>query len=357
MTIKPTVLVTAATGKTGAAACRALMNENVKVRALVHRFDHRSKSLQDMGIEILCGNLADYQTMQSAMKGVHRVYYCSPPELHMMSKFALFLALAQEQKIESIVLMGQWLSDPLHPTLATRDTYFAEKMLDLVSEISTSVINPGWFADNYFLVMEPMAQLGIMPMPLGGGLNAPPSNEDLGRVIAKMLVTPSLFENKVIRPTGPELLNPVQIASIVGNALKRKVRYQDIPESLFLKAIRSQGWGDFFPTMLKYYTQDYRENAFAVNGVTNVVEEVTGRKAENFEQIARRYVENDMTAQKGLGRKLTAIKNFARILITSKPNVANIENEWQIKHFAGTTTSSHSPVWTESHSKPNAYNY
>ena len=37
-------------------------------------------------------------------------------------------------------------------------------------------VNPGWFADSYMLVLEPIAQLGLMPMLLDEGMNAPPSN-------------------------------------------------------------------------------------------------------------------------------------------------------------------------------------
>ena len=35
--------------------------------------------------------------------------------------------------------------------------------------ITVTVNNVGWFAENYFWVLEPAAQLGILPLPLGDG--------------------------------------------------------------------------------------------------------------------------------------------------------------------------------------------
>ena len=65
------------------------------------------------------------------------------------------------------------------------------------------------------LVMAPIAQLGLMPLPLGDGLNAPPSNEDIARVAAAMLADPAPHIGKSYRPTGPELLSPKDIAGIM----------------------------------------------------------------------------------------------------------------------------------------------
>jgi len=42
---KPKILVTSATGKTGSAAVRQLLEKEYPVRAFVHRKDHRSDTL------------------------------------------------------------------------------------------------------------------------------------------------------------------------------------------------------------------------------------------------------------------------------------------------------------------------
>jgi NAD(P)H dehydrogenase (quinone) len=96
-------------------------------------------------------------------------------------------------------------------------------------------VNPGWFADNYFAALEPMAEFGIMALLLGEGTNAPPSNEGIARVIVGALANPAHHVGKPYRPTGPKLLDPSAIAAAFGKVLGRRVKYQDAPLELFLK--------------------------------------------------------------------------------------------------------------------------
>src|SRR5258708_7156827 len=76
-------------------------------------------------------------------------------------------------------------------------------------------------------------------------LSARPSSEDIARVIVACLVDPAPHIGKAYRPTGPRTLAPAEIAAVIGKALRRPVRYQDAPISLFLKAATSLGLSDF----------------------------------------------------------------------------------------------------------------
>ena len=53
--------------------------------------------------------------------------------------------------------------------MATREVWQNEEILKLLPDTTLTVNNVGWFAENYFWVLEPIAQLGILPMPLGDG--------------------------------------------------------------------------------------------------------------------------------------------------------------------------------------------
>src|SRR5262249_8403726 len=66
--------------------------------------------------------------------------------------------------------------------------------------------------------------------PFGEGLNAPPSNEDIGRVATAVLANPEGRIGKTFRPTGPTLISPHDAAAAMGKALGRAVRY--VPNSL-----------------------------------------------------------------------------------------------------------------------------
>jgi NAD(P)H dehydrogenase (quinone) len=51
--MRPTILVTWATGKTGGAVVEQLRAKDWPVRALVHRLDTRSERLQRLGAEVV----------------------------------------------------------------------------------------------------------------------------------------------------------------------------------------------------------------------------------------------------------------------------------------------------------------
>ena len=77
-TKRPVVLITGATGSTGTIAIARLLELNVPVRALVHKVDERSEKLGAQGVEIVEGDLSDFDSVSTALKGVTGAYYMYP---------------------------------------------------------------------------------------------------------------------------------------------------------------------------------------------------------------------------------------------------------------------------------------
>jgi NAD(P)H dehydrogenase (quinone) len=72
---RPTILVTGATGKTGGAVTRQLLEDGWPVRALVHTEDVRSEELRRCGAEVVVADMFDAKQLQVALRGVQRAYY------------------------------------------------------------------------------------------------------------------------------------------------------------------------------------------------------------------------------------------------------------------------------------------
>ena len=233
---KPKILVTAAAGKTGAATTLLLRERGYPVRALVRRDDARAERLRHAGAEVLAGSLEDICDLRRAVNGVDRAYFCPPLEPGALRRATLFAVAAQEAKIETVVQLSQWVADPIHPAAHAREKWLTTRMLSWLPGVGTITVRPGWFADNYFAVIGQAAQFGFFALPLGEGLNAPPSNEDIARVIVACLADPAPHIGKAYRPTGPRLMAPSEIAAIIGKAIGRPVRYQNVPLGMFLKA-------------------------------------------------------------------------------------------------------------------------
>ena len=306
---KPTILVTAATGKTGAALVAKLREHDWPVRALVRRKDERSKRLESLGAQTVVGDLYDPEQLLELMRGTSRVYYCPPIQPYMIQSAVAFAVAAREARVESIVHLSQWLSSPSHPSLMTRQTWLADRLFSMVPGVSYTILNPGWFADNNLRVITFAAHLGIFPVLTGQSKNAPPSNEDIARVAAAVLMDPEKHAGKTYRPTGPKSLSAYDMVDVLNRALCRTVRPVPMPLWMLYKAGIMQGATKFEMASLRYYVEDHIQGAFGMTAPTNDVLEVTGSPAEDFETTVRRYAALP-EAQRTLSNKLREIGKF-----------------------------------------------
>jgi uncharacterized protein YbjT (DUF2867 family) len=351
---RPRFLVTAAAGHTGAPTALQLLALGAPVRCLVRRIDARSAALAAAGAEVVVGSLTDPADVERALAGVQRAYLCPPwgPDLlHVVSTFAV---AAREARLESIVALSQWIAGPRHPSMASRGLWLMERTLRWVPGIAVTIVNPGFFADNYLRLLEPIAQLGVMPMPLGDGENAPPSNEDIASVVVGALLDPGRHGGKTYRPTGPRLLSPGAIAQAFSNALGRPVRYVDLPERMFRKAARALGISPFEQSQLRYYLEDYRRNAFAVDAPTDAVREVGGRPAEELEAIVRRCASSRPEARRSAAGTVRALWNFTRILLTPPLDLDRVERVQGHPRIAQPELALDSEAWRTAHGAPPA---
>jgi NAD(P)H dehydrogenase (quinone) len=319
------ILVTSAGGKTGIPVTLGLVEKGYCVRALVRQEDARAKRLRDAGAEVRVVNLADSRDIRSAMADIDRAYFCAPTEANGLHYANVFAVEAQQAGIKHIVSLGQWLSHDSHPSLLTREIWLVEQLMNNIHGATHTNVNVGWFAANYFFVLETMAQLGMMPMPLGDGLNAPPSNEDIARVVVGALDRPDLHAGKKYRPTGPKNLSPEQIVDEISCALGRKVKYKPVSEKMLLKSLRAEGWPEVMQTQFIIYLEEYRRGVFGFGGPTNAVLEVSGQEPEDFATIARRYVQEDPVARITFRSKLRAIRKLCNAIATKPIHPINTE--------------------------------
>jgi len=351
---KPLILVTGATGKTGAATIKQLLAQGYPVRALTRNADERGERLRRAGVEVAVGSLEDATDLRKAMAGVQRAYYCPPLEPGTLRRATLFAAVALENRLEAVVAMSQWLADVSHPAIHAREKWLSEKVFQWTPGLNVVTINPGFFADNYMLALEPIAHFGLMAMPLGNGLNAPPSNEDIARVIVGALVDPAPHISKTYRPTGPKLLAPDEIAAIIGKALGRRVKYQNAPIKLFLKVAKSLKIDDFVLEELYWFLHDYQRNSFGVGAPTSAVLDVGGMEAEQFDVTVQRYTAGSGFRNRTIGSTFTAIHNLVAGLLTPAPNPDSIARRLKLPSLNHPSLAADSAFWRDSHAMDRA---
>src|SRR3974390_3647372 len=115
--IKPRILVTGATGKTGSVVVSELLKAGYPARALVHGEDGRSAGLRALGAELAVADMSDVERVADALKDVQRAYFCPPFDPYMIQGAVAFAVAAGEARLEHIVGPNQWLARPSPPPL------------------------------------------------------------------------------------------------------------------------------------------------------------------------------------------------------------------------------------------------
>jgi NAD(P)H dehydrogenase (quinone) len=351
--IKPRVMVTGATGKTGSVVVSELLKAGYPVRALVHREDIRSARLQSQGAEIAVADLSDSERVAAALKDVQRAYFCPPYDPYMIQGAVAFAVAAKEARVEHIVGLSQWLASPSHPSLTTRQSWLVDRLFSMTPGVGHTIVNPGFFADAYLLTIG-LAHLGMFPWIFGNSRNAPPSNEDIARVAVAALIDPARHAGKSYRPTGPELLGADEMAKAIGRAVGRSVRAVPTPVWRFMKAARmGAGLPIELLSNVRYYIDDHKRGAFELGAPTTDVFDVTGRPPEDFETIARRYAAlpyNRRTA----GNWLRQFAQFMIAPLSSGFNFDRYDRELRRPFPSNPQFAPDSKLWRREHAIPDA---
>jgi uncharacterized protein YbjT (DUF2867 family) len=346
---KPKILVTGASGKTGSAVVERLVREAWPVRALVHRRDERSERLERLGAEIVVASAHDPQQLHDALRGVARAYYVPIFAPHALHAAAAFAAAAQESDLEIVVQMSQWLSAPAHPSVLTREIWLIDQLFARLPRIGHVIVNPGMFADNFLRTIDMATLLGLFPVLTGESRSAPVSTEDIAACVVALLADPDRHVGSTYRPTGPALLSGNDMAAAIAAAIGRPVRPLKLPFFMFLKVARLDGVNPHEALNWREYVRDHRAEAFAIGpAVTDVVLELTGRRPEAFETIARRYAARPFARRSpgNLARMLARmailpfvpglnIDHYARVHGFPKPPTPMLSVEdrrWRMEH-------------------------
>ena len=178
--------------------------------------------------------------------------------------------------------------------------------------------------------------------------NAPPSNEDIGRVAVAVLMDPARHDGKSYRPTGPELLGAKVMAKAIGRAVGRSVRVMPTPTWLFMKAAQMGGMPIDLMSNVRYYVVDHKLGAFELGAPTTDVLDVTGSPAEDFESIARRYAAQPRN-QRTLGNWLREFGQFMMAPLSPGFNLDRYDRELRRPFPSEPRFATESKVWRREH--------
>lgn len=319
----PRILITGAAGRTGAVTARELLEKGFQVRAFVRRENSVSRKLAQAGAEIFVGDLNDMRDLRAALSDVARAYYCPPFSLSLLHSAMLFAIAAEEAKLDSVVLMSQWQPHETHPSISSRDHWIANQIYGWMPSVPVIHLNPGLFAFTYFLGLPAAVHFGMLMLPYGDAMNAPASNEDIGRCAAALLANPQPHLGRSYRPTGPRLISASDAAADIGSVLGKRVRYKNATFKEFSRAAVAQGFPLSELSQLRHYIRDLKDGAFALGAPTDHVEQLTGTPAEPFVETAQRYIDHPtlIHPKMSVGTNMQAFRFLLRMMTTQAPDL------------------------------------
>src|SRR5258707_14339151 len=124
------VLVTGATGDTGRETIDELLARGHQVRALAHREDDRSKKLKERGVEVVYGDLLDFNQVRATLNGVQRAYFVYPIFPGILQATAYFAQAAKEAGVDGVVNMSQKSARGDAKSHAATDHWRSERIFD-----------------------------------------------------------------------------------------------------------------------------------------------------------------------------------------------------------------------------------
>ena len=270
------VLITGATGSTGKNAIKKLQELKVPVRALVHKKDARSEQLSTQGVEIVDGDLSNFDSVSAALKGITGAYFLYPIQVPgILEATAFFTQAAIEEGVSFIVNLSQISARRVAKSHAAQDHWIAERLFDR-SGIPVAHLRPTFFAEWLMYVAKFIKKQSELILPFGEARYAPIAAEDLGRVVASILADPVSHAGQVYPLFGPKELTQYEIAGILSEVLGRKITYVPMEIEAFKAVLKDMGRTPHFIQHISAVAQDCRDGIFS--GTNDLVEKLTGEK-------------------------------------------------------------------------------
>ena len=217
------ILITGATGRTGAEAARQLALKGVPVRILTRNAE-KAAALKEAGAEIAIGDAGDAQAVRAALRGVSKLAVILPNgekqlalEKH-LTDLAVEAGVAHILKVSSIEAHAG-AHNPVHRTHWESEEHIRR------SGKAWTIVRPSFYMQNFLSNAHSIKTEGRFSYPFGpNGAAVMTDSRDVGKFIAHVFLTTG-HENCSYDVTSPDRLSFSQVAELFTRELGRPIQY------------------------------------------------------------------------------------------------------------------------------------
>jgi uncharacterized protein YbjT (DUF2867 family) len=230
------IVITGATGRTGGAAVRALLERGAKLR-LVGRDARKLEPLLHNGAEPFVGDLNDPAFLTRAFEGATAVYLVVPedtsqPDLraHQERVTDSFAAAVSKARVPHVVALSSIGAQHPSKTGPIVGLHNMEQKLNGISGLNALYLRPGFYMENLMLSLAPLSSMGMLPGGMRGDFEMPwIATQDIGAYAAKRLLSLDFSGNSLQELHGQRDISMNEAAASVGKAIgKPELKYQQV---------------------------------------------------------------------------------------------------------------------------------
>lgn len=274
------ILVTGATGHIGRELIPQLTGQPLRVLA---RNEKRVASL-DSCIDRTVGDLDDFQSLVSAMRGVEKVFLVT----FEMQQDINVVEAARQAGVQHIVKLSTL--EATEHKIKVGKWHFEREELIRLSGLDWTFLRPGMFMSNLIeWWAESIKGQGSVFFPGGkSGKVAPIDPRDVASVAALSL-TGDGHRGKAYELTGSELFTVGEMVQVISRVLGKPIKYVDILPLAAKVFMLKTGMDKTLVNALMEMLASLRRNEGAI--VTDTFQRLTGRPPRRFEDWCRQHAD------------------------------------------------------------------
>ena len=285
------ILITGATGTLGSEVVRQLagVDSEVNIKAAGHSLQNLERIIEDHKIKSMRIDFSEPETLKDALKDIDKVFLLTPFQPNMVQYSSnLLTEIIKAGKIKHIVKVSAMGAD-FEP--GGRLHRQAEQMIE-DSGIAYTFLRPNAFMQNFVNFYSHMIkERDVLSLPAGDGKVSFVDVRDIAAVSIQILINNNVgkYNSKTYDITGPEAISYDDAVRILSEQVGKKISYVSVSEDDAFNAMKEIGLNDWLiKTILEGYN-NLRKGYFSP--ITNVVEEITGRKPVSFKDFAKDHAE------------------------------------------------------------------
>jgi len=275
------ILITGASGNVGKEVLKQITQTGVEVRAA---FQSVSKATGvPSGVEIVSLDYNQAETLQTALKGVDRVFLVGPPTAQLPALECKAIEVIAQSDVRQVVkLSAMGGREAIFPRQHAQSEQYIQ-----ATGVPFTFLRPNGFMQNMVNYNSPTINTqGAFYGSEGDGRVSHIDIRDVAAVAVKAL-TEDGHVGKAYTLTGPEALTNREIAQVLSQEVGREIRFINLPAAQLKEALLSAGVLEWNADALLDLQRLYREGKATT--VTRDVEEILGRKPISFAQFFRDY--------------------------------------------------------------------